>query len=495
MFTWFTDLFDTSSFPPRWHCGEWSRSLGGLHIGADVAIWLAYMGIPLVLLYFVRRRGDLPFLPVFWLFIAFIASCGIGHLLEAAMFWWPAYRFSGLVKLVTAAVSLATLVALFPFTRRALALPGTRELLARLRDESSAHHRSQAELQLSQEQLRMASMASGVGLWDWRMQGDRLHWDRNTAAIFDVEAELRTGGRRTLLRRVHRRDRPRLDDALRSSLAQRQPLASSFRIERSDGTVAHVVVRASPLVGPDGAVHGMAGAVFDVTQEENARELFRIAVDATPNALLIVDRKGDVVLASSQAEAVFGYSRAEILGASVDRLVPTGIRDGHADRRDGYFAAPRHRRLAAGRDLAGARKDGSEIPLEVALLQQVVLNLLINAKEALQGANADHARRVDVVARATATAVTCCVRDNGPGIAPEVLDRVFEPFVTTKRAQGGTGLGLSVSRSIVDGFGGTLVAHSVLGEFAEFVCTLPQAERDGPRVDDDLVSRAPMGSS
>ena len=104
---WLHRLFDPSGFPPRWRCGEWSESLGWLHIASDFTIWFAYMGIPAVLVYLVRRRSDLPFLPVFWLFIAFVAACGFVHLVEASMFWWPAYRFSGVVKLATAVVSVA----------------------------------------------------------------------------------------------------------------------------------------------------------------------------------------------------------------------------------------------------------------------------------------------------------------------------------------------------------------------------------------------------
>ena len=77
------------------------------------------------------------------------------------MFWWPGYRFAGAVKLGTALVSLGTLAALVPFTRRALALPGTADLLAQLRRTSAEHDKSREALQLTQEQLRMATMASG----------------------------------------------------------------------------------------------------------------------------------------------------------------------------------------------------------------------------------------------------------------------------------------------------------------------------------------------
>src|SRR5690606_7822717 len=144
--------------------------------------------------YLVRRRSDLPFLPVFWLFIAFVAACGFVHLVEASMFWWPAYRFSGVVKLATAVVSVATLIALMTFANQALRMPGTSELAARLRKETSARGRSEKDLVQSQEQLRVAAMASGVGLWDWRVGTDRFTWDVNTHRMLGVPCGESLGG-------------------------------------------------------------------------------------------------------------------------------------------------------------------------------------------------------------------------------------------------------------------------------------------------------------
>lgn len=108
----FLSLFDTSDFPARWYCGRWSDAHGWLHILSDLAIWAAYFAIPIALSYFVARRKDLPFRSIFLLFVAFIILCGTTHLIEAAIFWWPAYRFAGVVKLATAIVSWVTVVAL-----------------------------------------------------------------------------------------------------------------------------------------------------------------------------------------------------------------------------------------------------------------------------------------------------------------------------------------------------------------------------------------------
>lgn len=104
----FNKLFSTNDWPARWVCGEWTSFHGWLYIASDIAIWLAYFVIPAIIIFFIQKRHKLPFLPVFWLFGAFIILCGSTHLIDAAMFYWPAYRLSGLLRFLTALVSLAT---------------------------------------------------------------------------------------------------------------------------------------------------------------------------------------------------------------------------------------------------------------------------------------------------------------------------------------------------------------------------------------------------
>src|SRR5213075_630905 len=113
MFDFLSKLFDTSDFPARWHCGNWTAGHGWLHVLSDLGVWSAYVTIPCVLAFFTWRRRDIPFCAIFWLFGAFILACGTTHLMEAIIFWWPAYRLAGVVKLLTAVVSWATVFSLF----------------------------------------------------------------------------------------------------------------------------------------------------------------------------------------------------------------------------------------------------------------------------------------------------------------------------------------------------------------------------------------------
>ncbi len=133
-------LFDISDWPPRWNCGTWSEFHGWLYITSDVAIWLAYFIIPVILIWFIQRKPNIPFLPVFWLFGAFIILCGTTHILDALLFWWPAYRLSALVKFLTALVSMATAFALIRDLPKALNINSgdnkkVRDLESRLLDK------------------------------------------------------------------------------------------------------------------------------------------------------------------------------------------------------------------------------------------------------------------------------------------------------------------------------------------------------------------------
>src|SRR5438067_12054908 len=113
-----TRLFDTTGFPSRKDSGPgWTEPLIWLHATSDLFIWLAYVSIPLILLYFTRRR-DLPFPRLFVLFALFILACGTTHLINALMFEYPVYRFAGVMKLVTAVVSWITVIALIPVVPR-----------------------------------------------------------------------------------------------------------------------------------------------------------------------------------------------------------------------------------------------------------------------------------------------------------------------------------------------------------------------------------------
>lgn len=96
-------------------------------------------------------------------------------------------------------------------------------------------------------------------------------------------------------------------------------------------------------------------------------EWYRQIVESEPNALVVVDADGRIVLVNAETERLFGYPRGELLGQSVDLLVPDDLRERHPREREAFVAAPRARQMGAGRDLKARRRDGTEFPVEIGL--------------------------------------------------------------------------------------------------------------------------------
>lgn len=124
-----TNIFGTESWPARWFCGTWSDFHGWLYIISSLIIWAAYFAIPLSLMYLISKKKDtLPFQRIFWLFIIFILSCGLTHLVDALIFWYPVYRLSALVLFFTAIVSWITVIGIFKVVPAALTLKSPKQL-------------------------------------------------------------------------------------------------------------------------------------------------------------------------------------------------------------------------------------------------------------------------------------------------------------------------------------------------------------------------------
>jgi PAS domain S-box-containing protein len=96
-------------------------------------------------------------------------------------------------------------------------------------------------------------------------------------------------------------------------------------------------------------------------------DLFRVAFDLAPSGMFAVDASGRILLANRESERLLGYGPGELVGRTVDDLVPPRARGGHAGYRSGYFANPSARAMGAGRDLSAMRRDGTEVPVEIGL--------------------------------------------------------------------------------------------------------------------------------
>src|SRR5271165_113800 len=134
---------------------------------------------------------------------------------------------------------------------------------------------------------------------------------------------------------------------------------------RKDGTEFPVEISLSPMETPQGRM--VISAIRDVTARKGAEDKFRALLESAPDAMVIVDQRGKIVLVNSRTEEMFGYDRHELLGYSVEVLIPERFHDRHLRHRTNYVSGPRKRAMGEELELFGLRKDGSEFPLEVSL--------------------------------------------------------------------------------------------------------------------------------
>lgn len=140
-----------------------------------------------------------------------------------------------------------------------------------------------------------------------------------------------------------------------------------LRRRRKGGELVTVSLSLSPIFGETGAVVGAASLSRDLTEQELAETRFHGLLDAAPDAIVGVGPDGRIVLANAQSERLLGYPRDELVGQSVEILVPDSVRPGHAQLRRSYLVDPRPRPLGLERPLSAVRADGREFPAEISL--------------------------------------------------------------------------------------------------------------------------------
>lgn len=266
----FGQLFDTGDFPERWFCGNWSSFHGWTHIISDFLIWVAYTSIPIALLVIVRKKRSILPYPYLWvMFSLFIISCGLTHLMESVIFWWPAYRLLGLLKAATAVISVSTALLLLPRLGTILSLK-TPEETQRALDElkNRAEHEKKTELAKQLRTLESILEDSFAGYWDWDLSQGTMYYSDKFLEMFgytrgefgeDPDAWLKLLDAETL-QRVQRVTEQHIQSR------GKVPFDVTLDVPHRDGHMVHIIRRGHVSEwSADGQPMRMVGCHVDVT--------------------------------------------------------------------------------------------------------------------------------------------------------------------------------------------------------------------------------------
>lgn len=489
-------------FMPHGMCLLWRPELMSLHIVSDAMTALAYFAIPIGIYRFVRSRDDLErrHIALAWLFAAFIALCGLTHVVNIVVLWVPIYIIEGWLKALTAAASIATAFWLLTNIKEVIKLTSYQAMQA----EVVARRESESELRDTRDDLRQSvALLSRVmevvpGMVYAKDRAGRMLL-ANTAALDVLGKQWHELEGRTDSEFLANRQQAEI------VMANDRGVLAAGEIQEMEEVVDHPlrgqrVYLSTKVPFQDGAGGGLVGFSVDITDRKRlAKEELHVARRTAMGdmAAAIAHEINQPLAAISMylGGSVALLERDDYQGPLIESLATARVQCQRASeiiRRVRSFASggdevKRPQNLAAIIDeacslaLLGSRELGIDVRIEHASrdlmvlvdglqIEQVVVNLVRNAIDAM-GSSQAKSLGVTTGRDAKGTPMVS-VSDSGPGISPEVVDRLFEPFVSTKGVQG-MGVGLSICRTIVEGHGGKIRVDPRIGDRTIFSFTLP----------------------
>ena len=381
--------------------------------------------------------------------------------------------------------------------------------------------RAEQELRASEEALRRseaylaeAQRLSHTGTVAFNATAP-VYWSEESYRIWGLDPLQGLPSRETVLQRIHPDDRERVNVEIEEALRQKRDFALEFRIVLPDGTVKYIESIGHPLFSADGELVEMVATHVDVTERKRAQEeherlrqlesdlahMNRLSIMGELTASLAHEILHPIATARNNARAAMRFlDMSSPNMAEVREALACIVRDADrgkdiVDRIRAHIkkAPPRHYRFDINEaieeviEMVRAPIEKNRVSVRTRLaagltsvwgdrvqLQQVVLNLILNAIEAM-GSVEERGRMLSIrTEQRGAAGILVAVHDLGPGVAPEHLQRVFEPFYTTKNS--GLGMGLSICRSIIDAHGGRLWADADQPRGTVFQFTLPAAQ-------------------
>jgi PAS domain S-box-containing protein len=376
--------------------------------------------------------------------------------------------------------------------------------------------KAEERLRRSEAYLTEAQRLGHTGTWAFN-EATTLYWSEESYRIWGFDPLQGLPSREAMWQRVHPDDRDRVRQEARDARREKRDYAVEHRILLPDGTVRYLEATARFVSSADGERFEVVGTHVDVTERKRAQEererlrqleadlahMNRLGMMGELAASLAHEVTQPIASARNNARAALNFldRQPSDLGEVREAL---GAVVGDADRAGAIVdsirehikkAPPRKERFdlntAINEVIVLARsaitENGVSVQTRLAdrlfpvrgdrvQVQQVLLNLVLNAIEAMGSVEAGARELVIGTEQSNTGSALVAVRDSGPGIDPDHLERIFEAFYTTKSA--GTGMGLSICRSIIDAHGGRLWAEANEPRGAVFQFTLPGAERE-----------------